>query len=56
MSAIATAQIRSLSGEPVKDATLSGINLAILVNGLILVGVALLVALFLRNRRTTARH
>ncbi len=56
MSAIATAQIRSLSDGPVKDATLSGINLAILVNGLILVGVALLVALFLRNRRTTARH
>ncbi|MEY2233462.1 MFS transporter, partial [Streptomyces sp. BF23-30] len=56
MSAIATAQIRSLSSEPVKAATLSGINLAILVNGLILIAVALLVALFLRNRRTAARH
>lgn len=56
MSAIATAQIRSLSSEPVKAATLSGINLAILVNGLILIAVALLVALFLRNRRTAGRH
>ncbi|MFG2235949.1 MFS transporter [Streptomyces sp. NPDC048723] len=56
MSAIATAQIRSLSSEPVKAATLSGINLAILVNGLILIAAALLVALFLRNRRTAGRH
>ncbi|MFF4424677.1 MFS transporter [Streptomyces sp. NPDC001549] len=56
MSAIATAQIRSLSSEPVKTATLSGINLAILVNGLILIAAALLVALFLRNRRTAGRH
>ncbi|MFF3087736.1 MFS transporter [Streptomyces nojiriensis] len=56
MSAIATAQIRSMSSEPVKAATLSGINLAILVNGLILIAVALLVALFLRNRRTAGRH
>ncbi|WP_424217510.1 MFS transporter (plasmid) [Streptomyces sp. BI20] len=56
MSAIATARIRSLPELPAHTATLSAINLSILVNGLILVVVALLVALFLRARRAAAHR
>jgi predicted MFS family arabinose efflux permease len=51
MSAIATARIRSEAGAPIRDATLSGINVAILVNGLLIIAVALLVGFFLRKRR-----
>ena len=52
MSAIATARIRSQAGAPIRDATLSGINVAILANGLLIVAVALLVGFFLKKRRT----
>ncbi|WP_051967318.1 MFS transporter [Kitasatospora mediocidica] len=50
MSAVATARIHSLSaGDTVKAATLGGINLAILVDGLLVLAVAVLVACFLRS-------
>jgi EmrB/QacA subfamily drug resistance transporter len=51
MSAIATARIRSQAGAPIRDATLSGINVAILANGLLIIAVALLVGFFLKKRR-----
>jgi EmrB/QacA subfamily drug resistance transporter len=57
MSAVATARIHSLrASESLKAATLGGINLAILVNGLLVVAVALLIATTLRraNRRAKA--
>ncbi|MCP3821640.1 MFS transporter [Streptomyces sp. A3M-1-3] len=51
MSAVATAQIRAADGLSLEAATLHGINVAILVNGLIVVAVAVLVALFVKSRR-----
>ncbi|MGW6565993.1 MFS transporter [Streptomyces sp. NPDC054975] len=54
MSAVAVAQIRAMEGATAKAATLHGINVAILVNGLLLVGVALLVALFVKRRAAAA--
>lgn len=54
MSAVATAQIRAAHGKSQELATLGGINVAILVNGLILVAVAALVALFVKRRAAAA--
>ncbi|MFD6248057.1 MFS transporter [Streptomyces roseolus] len=54
MSAIAVAQIRASGDSSVEAATLHGINVAILANGLILIAVGLLVALFVK-RRAAAR-
>ncbi|WP_405577972.1 MFS transporter [Streptomyces sp. NBC_01190] len=52
MSAIATARTRSQSpGHSFRDATLSGINSAILVNGLLVAAIGLVVALMLVRRR-----
>ncbi|MFE0105808.1 MFS transporter [Streptomyces sp. NPDC059009] len=54
MSAIAVAQIRSMKTASAKAATLEGINVAILANGLLLVGIAALVGFFVHRRRTHA--
>ncbi|MFF5502971.1 MFS transporter [Streptomyces roseolus] len=55
MSAIAVAQIRASGDSSVEAATLHGINVAILANGLILIAVGLLVALFVKRRAAAAR-
>jgi EmrB/QacA subfamily drug resistance transporter len=50
MSSVATARLHSLRGaESLKEATLGGINLAILVNGLLVLTVALVVGAALRR-------
>lgn len=54
MSAIAIARTRSLSGaHSLRDATLSGINTGILVNGLLVVAIGVLVGMVLLRRRAT---
>jgi len=57
MSSVATARLHSLRAvDSLKDATLGGINLAILVNGLLILAAALVVGGFLRRsaRRSAA--